>query len=219
MKRVIAIILVVAASFQLVANDRFYIEDFSINPGDNQIVNIILENAEEYTAFQADIYLPFGLDIIKEEGDYLIDLTDRKGSDHIISSKLHSDGAIRIMSYSMGVKSYSGNNGSLVTMTIAAGLDFTAPASIILKNILFTTPQGEEVAFPDELCAVSYVQEAVKGDVNGDGKISISDVTALIDGLLENGNILSDSIADVNNDGTVSIADVTALIDKLLQGN
>lgn len=219
MKRVIAIILVVAASFQLVANDRFYIEDFSINPGENQMVNIILENAEDYTAFQADIYLPFGLDIVKEEGDYLIDLTDRKGSDHIISSKLHSDGAIRIMSYSMGVKSYSGNDGGLVTMTIAAGLDFTAPASIILKNILFTTPMGEEVAFPDDQCDITYVPEIINGDVNGDSKISISDVTALIDGLLENGDILSNRNADVNNDGTVSIADVTALIDQLLQGN
>jgi len=51
------------------------------------------------------------------------------------------------------------------------------------------------------------------GDVNGDGKISIADVTELIDYLLTDINVAN---ADVNNDGKVSIADVTDLIDLLL---
>lgn len=55
------------------------------------------------------------------------------------------------------------------------------------------------------------------GDVNNDGQVSISDVTALIDYLLGNVsssfNILT---ADVNQDYNISISDVTALIDLLL---
>ena len=58
-----------------------------------------------------------------------------------------------------------------------------------------------------------------RGDVNGDGSVSISDVTALIDYLL-NGNpsSISLSAADCNQDGSVSIGDVTVLIDYLLKG-
>ena len=56
------------------------------------------------------------------------------------------------------------------------------------------------------------------GDVNNDGKISIDDVTALID-LLLNGGSAGITSADVNQDGTVSIDDVTSLIDKLLGAN
>jgi hypothetical protein len=52
------------------------------------------------------------------------------------------------------------------------------------------------------------------GDVNGDGQVNISDVTALIDLLLGGGE--APAQADVNNDGNVSISDVTALIDMLL---
>lgn len=56
------------------------------------------------------------------------------------------------------------------------------------------------------------------GDVNGDGTVSISDVTGMIDYLLGGADINVDA-ADVNGDGIVSIGDVTALIDRLLSGN
>ena len=53
------------------------------------------------------------------------------------------------------------------------------------------------------------------GDVNGDGKLSISDVTNIIDQLLRGDNI--PAYFDVNGDGKVSISDVTVLIDMLLK--
>ena len=59
---------------------------------------------------------------------------------------------------------------------------------------------------------------AIRGDVNGDGSVDISDVTALIDLLLGNGPI-SNPVADCNQDGSIDISDVTALIDYLLNGN
>ena len=54
------------------------------------------------------------------------------------------------------------------------------------------------------------------GDVNGDGNVSIGDVTNLID-MLINGD--APAYSDVNGDGQVSIADITALIDQLLGAN
>jgi hypothetical protein len=56
------------------------------------------------------------------------------------------------------------------------------------------------------------------GDVNTDGAVNISDVTALIDYLLSGSGINTD-YADVNEDSEINIADVTSLIDKLLAGN
>ena len=63
-------------------------------------------------------------------------------------------------------------------------------------------------------CYISDFVEVTPGDVNNDGKISIDDVTALIDMLLSNSG--TNDNADVNSDGKVSIDDVTALIDILL---
>ena len=57
------------------------------------------------------------------------------------------------------------------------------------------------------------------GDVNGDGSVTIKDVTALIDYLLS-GDAMGINLdaADCNGDGQIKINDVTALIDYLLSG-
>ena len=56
------------------------------------------------------------------------------------------------------------------------------------------------------------------GDVNNDSQVGISDVTTLIDYLLNSSVTINQRIADVNGDGSVTIADVTMLIDYLLGG-
>ncbi len=58
-----------------------------------------------------------------------------------------------------------------------------------------------------------------RGDVNGDGSVNISDVTALIDYLLSgNASGINQTGADANQDSSINISDVTALIDYLLSG-
>ena len=61
---------------------------------------------------------------------------------------------------------------------------------------------------------------SMRGDVNGDGSVSIGDVTALIDFLLSgDASGINQAAADCNQDNGVSIGDVTALIDFLLAGS
>ncbi len=68
------------------------------------------------------------------------------------------------------------------------------------------------------VCGATFSSEpvdpvGVKGDVNGDGEVSIADVNALIDMILSGQTLPS---GDVNDDGEVSIADVNAVIDIIL---
>ena len=58
-----------------------------------------------------------------------------------------------------------------------------------------------------------------RGDADGDGKVTIADVTTVIDYLLSgNAGSVDMMTADSDNDGKVTIADVTTLIDYLLSG-
>jgi hypothetical protein len=57
------------------------------------------------------------------------------------------------------------------------------------------------------------------GDVDHDGKVTITDVTVLIDYLLGSQEDACLICADVDLDGKVTITDVTELIDMLLGGN
>ena len=59
----------------------------------------------------------------------------------------------------------------------------------------------------------------LRGDVNDDGQVKISDVTALINYLLSgDASAINLDAADCNQDGQVKISDVTTLINYLLSG-
>ena len=80
-------------------------------------------------------------------------------------------------------------------------------------TVVFTYPGAE--------CTYHFTQgdtttpELLKGDVNRDGKVNVSDVTALINMIL--GVITKDEeTADVNKDGKINVSDVTALVNIIL---
>ena len=54
------------------------------------------------------------------------------------------------------------------------------------------------------------------GDIDGNGKVDITDVTMLIDYILSPDDTIDGAKCDVDGDGTVNIVDVTCIIDLLL---
>ena len=54
------------------------------------------------------------------------------------------------------------------------------------------------------------------GDINGDGEVNVSDVTALINKILGS-STYSDAVCDINGDGEINVSDVTALINLILK--
>ena len=71
-----------------------------------------------------------------------------------------------------------------------------------------------EIAFQTPLS-----KPVVRGDVNGDGSITIADVTALVNIILgtDNANASANDAADMNEDGSITIADVTMLVNMILE--
>ena len=59
---------------------------------------------------------------------------------------------------------------------------------------------------------------AQTGDINGDGIVNVTDVTALINTILGTASY-DDTLCDLNGDGVVNVTDVTALINLILGAN
>ena len=206
MKKTIILAIALITALYAAATDRFYIEDFSIAAGKTCIVSILLDNETAYTAFQSDVYLPDGLTASN------FTLTARKNSNHSLTATVLPDGGIRLLSYSVKLKTYSGNSGALVTFDVTASEEFVGPTTIMLRHTLFTTEDGVEIPFNDETCSVTAVK---LGDVNDDGFINVADVTALIQIVL-NSTPVDLAVADINGDNQINVADVTALIQMVL---
>ena len=65
--------------------------------------------------------------------------------------------------------------------------------------------------------AVKHVEisNQINGDVNGDGAINVSDITALIN-VIMGITSLPTEFADVNGDGAINVSDITALINIIM---
>lgn len=64
--------------------------------------------------------------------------------------------------------------------------------------------------------APGYFTAKIVGDVNGDGVVTIADVTSLVNIILGKSPAPASGVADVNGDHAVTIADVTSLVNIIL---
>lgn len=93
---------------------------------------------------------------------------------------------------------------------------------ITLNSIQFNmntskTGQQYHIVFKNFGTVYNAVKETgATGDINGDGAINSSDVTALINKILSLAEY-TDAACDINGDGVVNVSDVTALIDLILK--
>ncbi len=96
-------------------------------------------------------------------------------------------------------------------------VDGLLPGTSYLYRVKSLYVNGTESKWSNIKEVITAAGEGVRGDVDGNGTVTIDDVTLLIDTLLKGND--AGNAADVNLDGEVSIDDVTALIDYLLKGN
>ncbi len=101
--------------------------------------------------------------------------------------------------------------------TVAAARVMNGKVQIvgIKEGITTITVASSDGTAQPATCLVTVYTEL--GDGNCDGFLNISDLTLLIDYLMNNETTtIKETNADLNSDGNINIADVTALIDHLL---
>ena len=131
------------------SSNSLFIEDFTIAEGETKQIAIMLNNNAAFSAFQADIYLPEGLEIVEAT------LSDRK-ADHTLASAMRNNGSVRLLSYSLGLNAFAGSEGELVYLTVKATDNFVGDFQIEIDDIKFATVDFAE-----------YYLEPTVADVTG----------------------------------------------------
>ncbi len=215
MRKLFVLIIISLAAMTMNANDRLYINDFNINAGESKTIEVLLNNDTAYCALQTDIVLPQGLSIAVDDDEYIVDLTNRKGRDHVVSTNMLGDGSIRVFVSSQGSNSFSGNSGAILTIEITASSSFTK-GNVTIKNSVLVEEDGTRHQLANEIAKVNGgIPIFIPGDVNGDGECTGSDVTALYNYILYNDTSAIVN-GDQNGDNQITGSDVTAVYNIIL---
>ena len=179
---------------------------------------IVMKNTENIIGMQFDLTLPKGVSIVTDEDDeYVFTLTNRATSSHsVIASKI-SDGNYRVLVSSLQNSKFKGIEGAIMEATLAIANDMAAGEyPVKIANIEMSTAQNIAIR-PGAFVSKLTIQDSIPGDANGDGTVSVTDVTMTISYILGQApDGFNVEAADVNGDGSISVTDVTTIISIIL---
>ena len=202
-------------------NNKLTVTDMTQCSGGRGMLNVLLSDEETIMGFQFDLQLPDGVTVAEKDGKLQAALTGNAVNTHSVSSSRVSDGLYRFVVTPQGNRAISNANGDGMTITIdvADGVA-TDTYDMTIKDIEMTvkhTGNVYEDIHPKNSTATLTVTEAVMGDVNGDGRVSVTDVISMNSYILEEEPAqFIRKVADLNGDGKVTITDMVQVIDIIL---
>ena len=186
--------------------------DTEVFHGDTIVIPIMMTNVDSIISFQTDIFLPEGLELLQEDGEYIINPSERMAQSHVIMSNGVSNGAIRVLCYSSNYKPFTGDSGdALFYITVKVADDADGCYPIHLKNTLLTNTDFADLVAPNVLGRVK-VKAYLPGDANNSGTLTVTDVVVTAQYVLElNPQPFVFEAADVNMDNNITVADVSRI--------
>ena len=204
--------VVTVISNQVNYDNYLSMDDIEVFHGDTIVVPVKMTNETSIISFQTDIFLPEGIELLQEDGEYLIDPSERMTRTHSIMSNDVSSGAVRVICYSSNYKPFTGNSGDdLFYITVKVADNAEGIYTIQLKNTLLTTSDFVELTAPDAVASVN-VKSYLLGDANNSGTVTVTDVVVTSQYVLElNPQPFVFEAADVNTDGNITVTDVSRI--------
>ena len=194
-------------------NNTLDADALSARCGEEKQLAVRMDNESSITALQCDIYLPEGVSIATEDGDYLIDLVPaRKATNHTVSTNDLPNGAIRLFITSATSKPFKGNSGDLFILNLVVDGDAeSGEYSLDLRNIILSDTEAHPYYVPDLNVPVT-IMDYIKGDVNIDGTVNVSDYVATANYILElDPHPFLFVAADIDENLTINVSDLVGV--------
>lgn len=202
-------IVIMSNNYWIVMDDK--VDNFVEN---NVTLPLALHNEGEARDIQFDVYMPEGVTMNGWYGDFGIELSGRAYGYNVAAARM-SDGAVRVVVYSIDGKKFQESDGQLLTLPFTTGED-VGNFDVAIKNIHISGPDNFDFAAPNHTIRFN-LKDYPMGDSNGDGSVTVNDAVITVDQILEqNFNRFVRKAADVNKDDQITVADVTGTIDIVL---
>ena len=175
-------------------------------------------NEGNVVAFQTDIKLPEGFELVKEDGNYSIELSDRASNDHTYMANGLSDGKIRVLCYSPNNTPFTGNEGELFYIPVKVARDASGGNYVVqLWNTRLTLADFTEFVCEGIFECCVNVKPFILGDVNDSGEVTVTDIVVTAQYILEmNPDPFIFDAADMNGDGEITVTDIALIANLIL---
>ena len=202
-------------------NNKLTVTDMTQCSGGRGVLSVLLTDEETIMGFQFDLLLPEGVTVAEDDGKLMAALTGNAVNTHSISSSKVGEGLYRFIVTPQGNRAISNSDGGGMSITIDVADDVaTGIYTMTISDIEMTVRKAGNVfedIHPKNSTATLTVAEATMGDVNGDGRVSVTDVISMNSYILEEEPAqFIRKVADLNGDGKVTITDIVQVIDIIL---
>lgn len=163
----------------VVSDNRLYIEDIVMEPGDTKEVPVLLSNANEVKAVQGNIKLPVGFAFAtKGNGRLDVKNLDVRSEDFTLSCAMQEDGSMTFAHYSGDGFAYEGSEGGIFTFKITADQN-VQPGNydIVLSDVVLSI-NGVGYEIPKSVSKVTIEGNSRPGD---DCEVIMSSSQAMFD--------------------------------------
>lgn len=209
MKRLYIIIMVLA---MITADSRaqsLSVANIEAQAGEETELVVNLAGGTSMTALQFNLALPEGMTLA--ESNVILGAAT---NGHKLSVQTLANGDHLFILYNMNLNTFK--DGELMRIPVKAGSKATSNGRLYTVR---TATAGAVSHTCEETTFNVTVSAAYKlGDANGDGTVSVTDVTMTISHILgQTPDGFNVEAADVNGDGSISVTDVTMIIGIILQ--
>ena len=195
---------------------RIYLgSGMSCKAGSELVIPIKMQNTRPMTAFSFKVELPSGMSLISAE------LNGNRMNGHKLSYSETSNWwggcVISLACISYQNNTIRGNDGDIVYLTVSVDQTMSGSYSIGVYDIVLTESPVKELN-PDSYWAYVDVQEyMLPGDVNMDGKITITDAVGVVAFIIKaDVTGLDYGAADAKGDGYVDVSDAVWIVNRVI---
>ena len=138
-----------------------------------------------------------------------------------VTSRNADEKTLRYVCYFMSGGGIASGEGRVLTIKLRPKTTLVPQSSytVAIKNIVLGTSAMDNKYSGGNLESTFQVRDILIGDVNNDGKVTITDAVGIVNYILGNpsGNF-NETAADVNHDGKITITDAVGVVNIILSG-
>ena len=206
--------------------NTLYVEDAEALVGTDFTLSVKMRNNVDIEGFGFDLVLPGGMSVVCDaEGNPQASLSEerttaaRTNTFEVRKMGNAYNDVLRVVAASSNGSAIAAGDGEVCTVRVRVGTGLKAGKyNAQLMNISVADTEAVSHDMESMPFTITVLALAV-GDANGDGNVTVADLTAIAHDVLGNTpEGFSPKAADVNQDGRVNVADYTGVAHLLLYG-